>query len=142
MDVATFLDDLCDDLAGCGINSRQLAALEFAADGHDINVRSCKNRGGVHYPDLWTIVADIGRTLDAQGVAVGQLRRMIFLDTEISVELVDADGRISARSWPLTRFGARTETAVGRVTWTIMDEANKSEPVLPLGSMELPVRRV
>jgi hypothetical protein len=96
----------------------------------------------VHYPDLWTIVADIGRTLDAQGVAVGQLRRMIFLDTEISVELVDADGHISARSWLLTRFGARTETAVGRVTWTIMDEANKSEPVLPLGSMELPVRRV
>ena len=153
MDVATFLDELCDDLAGCGINSRQLTALEFAADGHDINVRSRKERRGAGYPDLWTIVADIGRTLEASGVAVEQLRRMTFLDTEISVELVGADGRIRTCSCLLPRSGTAARAfhaipevtvdgVVGRVTWTIMGEADKSEPVLRLASMGRPVRRV
>lgn len=105
MDVAAFLDELCDDLTGCGTTSRQIAALEFAADGHDINVRACKEWRADGYPHLGTIVPGIGRALRAQGVAVGQLRRMTFFDTEISLELVDADGRHRACSWPLTPSG-------------------------------------
>src|ERR1700741_3693693 len=100
MDVATFLDDLCDDLVGCGTTSRQIAALEFAAEGRDINVRPCRERHSA-YPDLDAIVARIAPALSAQGVAVGQLRRMTFLDTEINLELVEGDGRIRACSWPL-----------------------------------------
>ena len=104
MNVAIFLHELCDDLAGCGTTSRKLSVLEFAADGRDINVRSCKERRG-SYPDLWTIVGGVGRTLQAQGVAVGQLRRMTFLDAEISLELVDGNGQPRACSWPLTSAG-------------------------------------
>src|ERR1043165_8882935 len=99
MDVSIFLHELCDDLSGCGTTSRGLFALEFAADGRDINVRSCQERRG-GYPDLRTIIAGVSQTLREQGVAVGQLRRMTFLDTEISLELVDADGQSKACSWP------------------------------------------
>src|SRR5262245_41892011 len=100
MDVATFLTELCDDLTGCGTTSRQLAALEFDADGHDITVRRCAQRRA-GYPDLQIIVGGIGRALNAEGVAIGQLRRIIFLDTEISLELVDVDGRARACTWPV-----------------------------------------
>jgi hypothetical protein len=100
MDVATFLNELCADLTGCGTTSTQLAALEFDADGHDITVRTRQERRDT-YPDLGIIVARIGRALSAEGVAVGQLRRITFLDSEISLELVDVDGRPRACSLPV-----------------------------------------
>jgi hypothetical protein len=100
MDVAAFLGELSRHLIRSGTTSRQLAALEFAADGRDINVRACRERRGA-YPDLGTIVACIGPALRAQGVTVGQLRRLTFHDTWIGLELVDADDRARTCSWPL-----------------------------------------
>ena len=100
MDVAAFLSDLSRHLIRSGTTSRQLAALEFAADGRDINVRACRERCGA-YPELGTIVACIGPALRAQGVAVGELRCLAFHDTWIGLELVDADGRARTCSWPL-----------------------------------------
>jgi hypothetical protein len=100
MDVAAFLGELSRHLIRSGTTSRQLAALEFAADGRDINVRACCERRGA-YPDLGTIVACIGPALRAQGVTVGQLRCLTFHDTWIGLELFDAEGRARACSWPL-----------------------------------------
>lgn len=100
MDVAAFLGELSRHLIRSGTTSRQLAALEFAAEGRDINVRACRERRGA-YPDLGAIVGCIGPALRAQGVTVGQLRRLAFHDTSIGLELVDADGRARACSWPL-----------------------------------------
>jgi hypothetical protein len=100
MDVAAFLGELSRHLIRSGTTSRQLAALEFAADGRDINVRACRERRGA-YPDLGAIVACIGPALRAQGVTVGQLQRLTFQDTWIGLEMVDADGQARACSWPL-----------------------------------------
>lgn len=100
MDVAAFLVDLARHLIRSGATSRQIAALEFAADGRDINVRACRERRGA-YPDLGAIMARIGPALRAQGVAVRELRRLTFHDTGIGLELVGADGRVRTCSWPL-----------------------------------------
>lgn len=100
MDVAAFLGDLSRHLIRSGTTSRQIAALEFAADGRDINVRACRERRGA-YPDLGAIMARVGSALRAQGVTVGELRRLSFHDTGIGLELVDADGRVRTCSWPL-----------------------------------------
>jgi hypothetical protein len=100
MDVAAFLGDLSRHLIRSGSTSRQIAALEFAAEGRDINVRACRERRGA-YPDLGTIMGCIGPALRAQGVAVRELRRLTFHDTGIGLELVGADGRVRTRSWPL-----------------------------------------
>lgn len=44
------------------------------------------------HPDLATILGDIGRNCDADGIALHQLRRITFLEDQIDVELVDDDG--------------------------------------------------
>jgi hypothetical protein len=106
MDVASFLVELARHLIRSGATSRQIAALEFAADGRDINVRGCRERRGA-YPDLGTIMAGIGPALCAQGVAIGELRRLTFHDAWIGLELVDAGGEARTCSWPLSASLAR-----------------------------------
>lgn len=101
MDVATFLNELCEDLAGCGTTACQLAALEFGADGRDIAVRTRKERRAGSYPDLADIVAGIGLALRAEGIAIAQLRRLTFSDSQVRLELVDAEGRPGACIWPV-----------------------------------------
>jgi hypothetical protein len=102
MDVASFLRKLGEELGDCKTSARELAALCFEADGHDISVHVRRDLHAPSYPPLDTILDKIGATCLAQGITVRQLRRISFLDGEITVELVDDHGQTSAvHSYPI-----------------------------------------
>jgi hypothetical protein len=87
MDVASFLKKIGDVLSESHTSSRELAALEFAADGRDVSIRVRSEPHGSLYPSLAVILASIGRTCHEQGVALPQLNRIAFLSDEVRVEL-------------------------------------------------------
>ncbi len=101
MDVATYLAEICENLAKYRTTSRRLAALEFEAEGRDIMVLS---RPGLHradYPPLDAILTEIGRTCLQDGIDTSQLRRIVFLDSEIRVELFDEAGQQKLYRYPI-----------------------------------------
>lgn len=93
MDVASFLDEIGEVLFERKTSSRELAALEFEADGRDIAVRIRRELQGKCYPPLGSILGKIGRSCLQQGIAVAQLRRITFLESGINVELAGEAGR-------------------------------------------------
>jgi hypothetical protein len=102
MDVACFLRKIGEELADHKTSARELAALAFEADGRDISVQIRRDLLSPFYPPLDTILDKIGATCLAQGITVGQLRRISFLEVEIRVELTDDGGETSAvHSYPI-----------------------------------------
>jgi hypothetical protein len=93
MGVASFLNEISDILAERNTSSRELAAIEFEADGRDVSLIVRREAHASWYPPLGCILGMIGRTCHEQGVAVPQLRRITLLDNEVRVELVDTDGQ-------------------------------------------------
>jgi len=87
MDMASFLEEICEVLDERATSSRELAALEFEAEGRDISIRVRRELHGRDYPALGTILGRIGRTCLEQGIAVPHLSRIAFLPDEVRVEL-------------------------------------------------------
>jgi hypothetical protein len=87
MEVASFLRKIGDVLSERDTSSRELDALEFAADGRDVSIRVRRQPHGSAYPPLPVILASIGRTCLEQGVALPQLSRIAFLHDEVRVEV-------------------------------------------------------
>mgnify|MGYP003575117957 CR=1 FL=1 len=96
MDVACFLRKIGEELAGHKTGARELAALAFEADGRDISVQTRRDLHAPFYPPLDAILDKIGATCLAQGITVRQLRRISFLEGEITVELADDRGETCA----------------------------------------------
>ncbi|MBI2741465.1 MAG: hypothetical protein HYX38_33635 [Rhodospirillales bacterium] len=102
MDVASFLHEIGEELTDCRTSVRDLAALAFEADGRDISIQIRRDLHAPSYPPLGAILDKIGATCLAQGIAVGQLRRISFLEGEIRVELADDSGQTSTvHSYPI-----------------------------------------
>lgn len=102
MDIATFLIDIGDDLARHGTTSRQIAAMEFDADGRDVTVLTRSALHAAGYPGLDVLLGEIGRTCLKEGVDIAQLRRIAFLEREIHVQWTEAAGQaVKTQRYPL-----------------------------------------
>lgn len=97
MDVASFLKKIGDVLSERDTSSRELEALEFAADGRDVSIRVRREPHGLAYPPLTVILASIGRTCLEQGVTLPQLSRIAFLHDEVRVEVGGGTGQQPAK---------------------------------------------
>jgi hypothetical protein len=93
MDAACFLNEIADKLANGSVSSRDLASLEFEADGRDISIRARSMSHAPWYPSLRLILGRIGSTCVDRGVTLSQLRRITFGEKEIILELSQRDGR-------------------------------------------------
>jgi hypothetical protein len=93
MDAASFLDEIGALLTARNTSSRELAALEFEAEGRDVSLCVRREPHAAWYPSLGSILGTIGRTCREQRVAVPQIRRIALLDKEVTVELDGADGQ-------------------------------------------------
>lgn len=92
MDTASFLNEIADKLANGNVSSRELASLDFEADGRDISIRVRSTPHPSWYPPLRLILGKIGNTCVDRGVGLSQLRRITFGEREINVELGQRDG--------------------------------------------------
>ena len=94
MGTTEFLSQLCQDLTDNGATSRQLLALEFDAVGKHVNMLVRKEPHIEEYPDLGTIFSEIGRDCDQDGLSPHKLQRILFLQAEIKVALVEDGGQL------------------------------------------------
>ena len=101
VDAAQFLRIASADLVRRGTTARELLALEFDQDTGGITVRIRPIPLAERYPGLSALLEGVGRVCTADGVTVRQLRCIVFLDDEISVRLVSADGRGRIYTYPL-----------------------------------------
>jgi hypothetical protein len=92
MDTACFLNEIADKIAKGSLSSRELASLDFEADGRDISIRVRSTPHPSWYPPLRLILGKIGNTCVDRGVTLSQLRRITFEEREINVELSQRDG--------------------------------------------------
>jgi hypothetical protein len=90
-DAAEFLNEVCERLTGQGKTSRDLAALKFDSEieHFDVLVREKPHVKG--YPALADILDELSHACAEHDVAVRQLRRIIFSEEEITLELVDVE---------------------------------------------------
>ena len=87
MDTACFLNEIADKLANGRLSSRELASLDFEADGRDISIRVRPTPHPSWYPPLPLILRKLGNTCVDRGVTLSQLRRITFGESEINLEL-------------------------------------------------------
>jgi hypothetical protein len=90
METKCALEDIARKLADGKMSSRQLASLDFEADGRDISIRIRSTSHPLWYPPLGLIFERIGSTCADRGVSLSQLRRITFGENEICVELHDS----------------------------------------------------
>jgi hypothetical protein len=90
--VAELLNVLCAKLAAEGTSSRDLVAIEFDPDSGNVDVLTQDKAHVEGYPDLLSILRNIGRTCTQDRIEVQQLRRIDFAEEEINLELVSRSG--------------------------------------------------
>jgi hypothetical protein len=88
--VAELLNVLCAKLVVEGTTSRDLVAIEFDPQSGDVDALTRDEPHGKDYPDLISILRNVGQTCTKDRIGVQQLRRSNFADGEISLELVGA----------------------------------------------------
>ena len=86
MDTAEYLRDLAADLARGAISTSELVALVFEANGLDVQVITKRKAHPSSYPALDDMLSVIGRNCVDEGIAVSQLRRIVFADQHVTVE--------------------------------------------------------
>ena len=91
MDTASYLTELAQKLACANMSSRELAALDFEADGRDISIRIRSTPHPSWYPPLGLILGKVGNICADRGIALPQLRRIDFAESGIRVELRQRD---------------------------------------------------
>lgn len=87
MDTQCALNDIARKLADSKMSSRELASLDFEAEGRDISIRVRSTKHPLWYPPLGLILGRIGSACADHGVSLSQLRRITFGENEIRVEL-------------------------------------------------------
>ena len=107
MDTACFLNEIAQKITSGSMSSRELASLDFDAEGRDISIRVRSTLLPPWYPPLGLILGRIGSACVDRGVTLAQLRRITFGEKEVSVEVraPDAPGR--------TTFAFPIEASVG-----------------------------
>jgi hypothetical protein len=96
-----FFKALCQDMTERGTTSRELVALEFDPESGEISVFGGAAVHGAGYPALKTIFERIGRACVADGIAVHRLRRITFLEEQITLEWVSHTGKWELDTYPI-----------------------------------------
>jgi len=96
-----FFRALCQDMTERGTTSRELVALEFDPESGDISVLGGAAVHAAGYPALETILEEIGRACVADGIAVHQLRRITFLEEQVTLEWVSRTGKWELHTYPI-----------------------------------------
>jgi hypothetical protein len=91
VDTASYLAELAQKLVYANMSSRELAALDFEADGRDISIRIRSTPHPSWYPPLDLILGKVGNICANRGVTLSQLRRIDFTESGIRVELKQRD---------------------------------------------------
>lgn len=87
MNTAHVLNDIAQKLSDSRTSSREVASIEFEAEGRDISIRIRSELLPLWYPPLGLILGSIGNTCVDGGVTLSQLRRVTFGEKEVRVEL-------------------------------------------------------
>ncbi len=73
--VAELLNVLCAKLVAEGTTLRDLVAIEFDPQSGDVDALTCDEPHGKDYPDLISILRNVGQTCTKDRIGVQQLRR-------------------------------------------------------------------
>lgn len=102
MDTAEYLRDLAADLARGAIASSELVALVFEANGLDVQVVTKRKAHPSSYPALGDMLSVIGSNCVEENIAVGQLRRIVFADHQVTVEFQGQGQRPETRGYSIS----------------------------------------
>jgi hypothetical protein len=103
--VVEFLNGVGADLTANGITSRNLVALEFDPETAEVEVLTRETSLLEGYPDLATVLGNIGQTCAEDQIRVDQLRRIAFFEKEISLEFVSEADEQVVYTYPLEERG-------------------------------------
>jgi hypothetical protein len=95
------LDAAYEILTRRGASSAELVAVGFPAGACSIEVLTRTHSRSHDYPDLITILGQLGQTCVDESIEAHRLRRIAFLDDEIGLELIDADGEPEVYVFPI-----------------------------------------
>jgi hypothetical protein len=101
-DPCFLLDQLSDELGQRGTAARDLLVISFRQDRGHVTVSTRKQPLSQRYPQLTEILDDIGRTCRDEGIAVEQLRRIVFFEDKVNLETDDTQGGTDVFTWPIT----------------------------------------
>jgi hypothetical protein len=96
-----FFKALCQDMTERGTTSRELVALEFDPESAEISALGGVAVHAAGYPALKTVLEKIGRACVADGIAVHRLRRITFLEEQITLEWVSCTGNRQLNAYPI-----------------------------------------
>lgn len=102
MDTAEYLRDLAADLARGAISASELVALVFEANGLDVQVITKRKAHPSSYPALEDMLSVIGSNCVDEGIAVSQLRRIVFADQHVTVEFQGQGQRPETRGYSIS----------------------------------------
>ena len=86
MDIAHFLEELAEEVAARGVPASALATLEFNGE-NTVTIGVLDRPRPGRYPALESILDDVGLTCLAEGVSIDELRRIVFADDVVRVEV-------------------------------------------------------
>jgi hypothetical protein len=98
--VREFLDAVAEVLAERGTGSRDLLALQFEEKSGDLRVLLGREPHPAGYPPLEDILRMVIDTCEQDGIAVPQLQRITFFDSEINLECASPEGE-AAYTYPI-----------------------------------------
>lgn len=92
--VREFMGAIADELAARGTSARDLVALQFEAASFDLRVIVRPEPHRASRPELGEIFAMVSETCKQDGIALSDLARITFFDTEINLECSGVDGAV------------------------------------------------
>jgi len=95
------LDAAYEILTGQGASSAELVAVGFPAGDGGIEILTRSRSRNHDYPDLIAILGQLGQMCVDESIEAHRLRRIAFLDDEIGLELIDADGEPEVYVFPI-----------------------------------------
>jgi hypothetical protein len=95
-ELAGTLTGLEREVASRGMSGRELLAISFDHHRDRIELVTRLRPLGADYPGLSAVLAEIARTCVKDEICLSQFRRIVFAETQITLELVDAWGSAQA----------------------------------------------
>ena len=92
--VREFMGAVADELAMRGTSARDLVALQFEAGSFDLRVIVRPEPHPASYPELVDIFDIVSETCEQDGIALSDITRITFFDTEINLECSGVDGAV------------------------------------------------
>lgn len=93
VEVAALLARLQEALSIRGAAARELLAITFDTAAGNIEVVMRQEPLAQNYPKLAVVMGEIARTCAQDGIGASQLRRMLFRDDRVRLDVMDADGK-------------------------------------------------